>query len=92
MKVREKHPTLPIIMLSRPQDLNREALKARFEVVKATYDNAKARGDENVYLINGSTLFDGLDADYTVDAVHPNDLGFGRMAAAVAEILEKVLK
>ena len=89
-KVREKHPTLPIIMLSRPHDLNREALARRFEVVKATYDNARAAGDENVYLINGSTLFDGLYEDYTVDAVHPNDLGFDRMAKAVGDILEKI--
>lgn len=89
-KVREKHPTLPIIMLSRPQDLNKDALEQRFAVVKATYDNARAAGDENVYLINGSTLFDGLYADYTVDAVHPNDLGFDRMAKAVGDILEKI--
>ena len=89
-KVREKHPTLPIIMLSRPQDLDKEGLKKRFEVVKATYDNAKASGDENVYLINGSTLFEGLEADYTVDAIHPNDLGFQRMANAVGDILEGI--
>ena len=77
-------------MLSRPQDLNREALAKRFEVVKATYDNARAAGDENVYLINGSTLFEGFDFDYTVDAVHPNDLGFSRMAKAVGDILEEI--
>ena len=87
--VREKHPNIPIVMLSRPQDLNREALSRRFEVVKATYDNAVAAGDKNVYLINGSELFDGFAFDYTVDAVHPNDLGFYRMAEAVSDILEK---
>ena len=89
-KIREKHPTLPVIMLSRPQDLNREALAQRFEVVKSTYDNARAAGDENVYLINGSTIFEGLDADYTVDATHPTDIGFLHMARAVGDILEKI--
>ena len=89
--VREKHPDIPIVMLSRPQDPHREVLQPRFEVVKATYDNAVAAGDKNVYLINGSTLFEGFEFDYTVDAVHPNDLGFYRMAEAVSDILEKVL-
>ena len=88
--VRAKHPDIPIIMLSRPQDLDTEDLHARFEVVKQTYDNAVKAGDKNVYLINGASLFDGLDADYTVDAIHPNDLGFHRMAEAVINILEKI--
>ena len=87
--VREKHPDIPIVMLSRPYDLNTDGLKKRYEVVKKTYENAKARGDENVYLICGYKLFEGMNSDFTVDAIHPNDLGFLRMATAVGDTLEK---
>ena len=76
-------------MLSRPYDLNADGLKKRYEVVKKTYENAKARGDENVYLICGYKLFEGMNSDFTVDAIHPNDLGFLRMATAVGDTLEK---
>ena len=88
--VREKHPTLPIIMLSRPQYSDEHDKARRFEVIKETYDNAKAAGDRNVYLINGSELFVGFDADFTVDAVHPTDIGFYCMAKAVGDVLEEI--
>ena len=89
--VRAKHPAIPIIMITRPQDLNKQELKKRFEIVKETYDKAVESGDKNVYIINGSSLYNGLDADYTVDAIHPNDLGFYRIADAITNVLEKVL-
>ena len=88
--VREKYPKLPIIMLSRPQYSSGSDRERRYEIIKTTYDNAKATGDENVYLIKGSTLFDGLDADFTVDAVHPTDLGFSCMAKAIGGVLEEI--
>jgi hypothetical protein len=92
MTVREKHPDIPIVMLSRPHDLNTDGLIKRYEVVKRTYEAARARGDQNVYLICGYELFEGMNDDLTVDAIHPNDIGFLRMANAVAEVLEKAFK
>ncbi len=89
--IREKNPDLPIIMLSRPQYSLANNRDERFAVIKETYDNAVAMGDKNVYLIRGSELFDGLDADFTVDAVHPTDLGFYKMAEALIPILDKLL-
>ncbi len=88
--VRAKHPTLPIIMISRPQYDARADREARFNVIKSTYDNARAAGDKNVYIINGSTLFEGLDADFTVDAIHPTDAGFLCMAKAIGGVLEEI--
>ena len=57
-----------------------------------TYENAIARGDENVFFLDGETLFGNEDADLcTVDACHPNDLGHYRMAMGILPFLEKLL-
>ncbi len=89
--VREAHPDLPIIMISRPQYGRESQRDLRFEIIKRTYDNAVAAGDKNVYLLRGSDFFDGLDADFTVDGVHPTDLGFFYMANGIAKVLGPVL-
>ena len=89
--VREKNPDLPIIMVSRPQVLTIKQRDERFAIIKRTYDNAIAAGDKNVYLIPGWTFFDGVRNDYTVDGVHPTDLGFACMAHGIGEALKGVL-
>ena len=90
--VREKNPTLPIIMISRPQILDHSYRAERFAVIKKTYDDAVLAGDENVYLIDGSSLFDGAGNDYTVDGIHPTDLGFWMMARGIAPVLRAALE
>ena len=90
--VREAHPDLPIIMISRPQFSAESDRDRRFEVIKATYDKAVAVGDKNVYLLRGSDFFEGLDADFTVDGVHPTDLGFYFMAKGICPVLKRILE
>lgn len=95
LKIREKHPDIPVLMLSRPYGKMTADVKARQDVVKATYKNAAARGDENVWLVLGSEFFpEGLAGDFSVDGTHPNDLGFKFMAdamkRALAEMIERV--
>ena len=95
LKFREKHPETPVLMLSRPYGKMTADVKARQDVVRATYENAKARGDENVWLVLGSEYFsEGLASDFSVDGTHPNDLGFKFMAdamkPALAEMIERV--
>ena len=89
--IREKQPTLPIIIVSRPQYLDINKRDERFAVIKRTYDNAKASGDENVYLIPGWTFFEEIGNDYTVDDVHPTDLGFMYMARGIGKLLGEIL-
>lgn len=49
-------------------------------------------GDENVYFVDGSHLFDGEMRDScTVDGCHPNDLGFYRMARGIGEAVKTAL-
>ena len=89
--IRKKHPDLPIIMLSKPNfAYNREASAKRRAIIYDTYCRAKARG-EKVAFIDGETLF-GDDWELCpVDATHPNDFGFYKMAKAVEPILRKML-
>ena len=91
-KIREKHPTVPYIMLSRPDadvSSSYKEICARREAVFETFMKARAEGDKNVFFIDGESIFRGRDADAgTVDGVHPNDYGFILMANAIeAEIL-----
>jgi hypothetical protein len=91
--IREKNPELPIVMLSNPNyKLNPEKNEKRLAVIRKTYENAKARGDENVYLISGESFY-GDDDIYacTVDLIHPNDHGFALMAKEIRKTLEPLL-
>ena len=90
--IREKNPTLPIIMISRPQIADHSFRAERFAVIKKTYDAAVAAGDRNVYLLDGSEFFDGASNDYTVDGIHPTDLGFWMMARGIAPVLREALE
>ena len=91
LKIREAHPDLPVIMMSRPKIcLNDEEL-ARREIIQATCQNALARGDRNVYFIDGRDLMRVAGQDGTVDSCHPTDLGFFSMALELITVLNKIL-
>lgn len=90
--VRDANPDLPIVMMSRPVFYPTEEEKKRLEIVKRTYENAKLRGDKNVYFIDGKTLMALAGNDGTVDNCHPNDLGFASMAAALGKVLDRIFK
>lgn len=90
--VRQKHPDIPYIMVTRPDfRRNIEDSEKRKIIIYSSYKRAIKHGDKNVYFIDGETLFDG---DYymscTVDDVHPNDLGFFRMAEKIGKLLKNI--
>ena len=90
LAVREANPTLPIIMMSRPlHKLNRtDRDNRRMRIINETYENAKARGDKNVYFLNGDDLTRLCGNEGTVDNCHPTDLGFASMADALIKLIE----
>ena len=90
--VREAQPSLPILMLSRPQPYPNEEERERLAVVRATYENALAAGDKNVYFIPGTALLQDVKNEGLVDNVHPNDAGFLSMARVIAPVLREMLK
>lgn len=91
-KIREKNPDTPILMLSRPNFGYWPDDAERRDIVKDTYDKAIASGDKNVYYIDGETFFGDEDRTLcTIDTVHPNDLGFYRMAKTILPVMKKML-
>jgi hypothetical protein len=89
LKIREKNPALPIIMMSKCSGPDAK----RRDIIKNTYQNAIDRGDRNVYFIDGSELFGEPGKDYcTVDGCHPNDLGFYQMYLRVLPVLRQALE
>ncbi|MBR6708108.1 MAG: SGNH/GDSL hydrolase family protein [Clostridia bacterium] len=92
--IRAAHPDIPYIMLSRPDfDRNYADSVARRAVVQATYDRARAAGDERVYFIDGQSIFRGPWEDScTVDGTHPNDIGFMLMADHIGRAIERFLR
>ena len=56
------------------------------------YENAVAAGDTLVRFLDGETFYGDVDRELcSIDGVHPNDLGFYRMAAAIRPVLEELL-
>lgn len=91
--VREKNPSLPILMISSIRQNKVGPWAKRREIIRKTYLNAKASGDENVYFLDGSTLIPpDINNDAKVDGSHPTDLGFWFMAQGIAQALEAILK
>jgi hypothetical protein len=91
-RIRKANPFLPVLMMTRPKIAYNEEEKARREVVIQTYNNALAAGDKNVYFLDGETFYGEADRDAcTVDTIHPNDLGFYRMAQVIEPVLRKIL-
>ena len=90
LKIREKHPELPVIFVTAPNDdMKNIQRRNNRAVIMKTYLNAVSRGDENVYFVDGKKYFSTFNADgCSVDGTHPNDLGFYRMAQAVIEKME----
>ena len=92
-RIREKHLDIPIIMMSRPEANGSAESFLRRDIVKATYEYAKAQGDTRVYFIDGHTLFGKADKDIcTVEGCHPTDLGFYRMAKRIHRVLKKAFE
>ena len=90
--VREKNPTLPIFLLSRPQPNPNEDDLIRRDIVKRTWETAVGAGDRNVTFFDGTELLRMFGGDSgTVDNCHPNDLGFFCMAKALEPALKAAL-
>ncbi len=87
--IRKAHPDLPIVILSAPHYYTG---KRRAEIIRTTYQNARDRGDTNVYFLDGPTLMALAKDGGSVDGCHPTDLGHFSMAQAVGDVLETVFK
>lgn len=82
-QIRLHHPNIPILMMTMPSPTFNE-ISERREIIRATYEGARAGGDANVYFIDGAELWGEEDREEcSMDRCHPNTLGFMRMARRV---------
>lgn len=92
LKIREKNPDLPVVMMTKPDFDYDPVAPQRRAIIYKTYQNALARGDKNVYFIDGETFFGDTDRHAcTSDRCHPNDLGFYRMALTLEPVIKGIL-
>ena len=94
-KIREKHPDIPYIMMSRiDADCgdDYEGTVDRRRIILETLNYALDHGDRNAYFIDGESMFRGDYEDCTtVDSVHPNDYGFLRVAENVEGLFHRLI-
>ena len=96
--LREVHRNVPILVVSKipyVKELFNKALYNRWldlkEYQRNTVEELKANGDKNIYFLDGATLLGDNFDECTVDGVHPNDLGFMRMADSFELVLRKIV-
>lgn len=90
--IREKRPDVPIIIVS-AADRHLGTHKERREIIRSTYENAIKQGDRNTYFLDGQDIYREVGVDLcTVDAIHPNDLGFWCMANKIGDAVKAVIR
>jgi lysophospholipase L1-like esterase len=96
--IRAAHPETPIVCITpifATRNLYSKDQLRRFndlsEVIRYAAMMRVLDSDRNMHLVEGLGLVSAEDADGFVDGVHPNDLGFQRMAERLAPILVDVM-
>lgn len=89
--IREKNPSLPIIIMSAPKPYTNEEDLRREKIIYSTYESAIQNGDRNVYFLSGSKMLEPVRDSALTDNVHPGDVGFYAIADSLITILKEVL-
>ena len=98
--IRGRYPNAPIVVVSRikylfdelnPGTLGKMRRELR-EFQKNVVSALREKGDDAVYFVDGSGFFPDDYHEFTVDSVHPNDIGFYRIAEGLEKEIRKILK
>lgn len=88
---RRVRKSVPIIFMSVPCFDNYPDTEERRTILRQSFIKARQQGDENVYFIDGETLFGAEDREIcTVEGIHPNDLGFYRIAKVIHKLYQEI--
>ncbi|MBQ4050719.1 MAG: hypothetical protein IJD13_03755 [Oscillospiraceae bacterium] len=89
-KLREAHPDLPIVLLSKPNQHNgKEEAIRRMRVIEESYRALQKESAAPVHFIDGQQIFESHDREMmTMDNTHPTDLGFYCMAEALSDVFK----
>lgn len=92
-RIREAHPDLPILILSRPKYSYWDWEKAFIDIVAETYEKALSEGDKKIAYLSGRDLMPSPFSEAAlVDHWHPNSAGFLLMAQAIEPVLKRLLE
>ena len=97
--LRAKFPKTPIVIMSKIRyaynvegsDSYRQLISNRNFQKELVYSR-KNKGDTNIYFLDGSTVLGDDYDECTVDGVHPTDLGSYRIANALLQKIQGILK
>lgn len=96
-KLRKAHPKTPIVLVENVLAQGSLALPSRKssavrknETLRSIFSK-RSPDDPNLFYVSAAFLF-GDDDEATVDGVHPTDLGFQRMAEAIAPAVRQALE
>lgn len=89
-ELRILNPDVPVIFISTADGVFGKDTEKRKAIIKKTYENAKASGDQNVYFLDGQQFYKetGLE-NSTVDGCHPNDLGFWAFYKSISQFIKE---
>ena len=97
--IRKENKDIPILVVSKlpfsSYVFKQQEINLRNKFVKFQNDmveKKKASGDNNIFFIDGNTLYGNQDIhEFTVDGIHPTDLGFYMIAKNLYPIIRKHL-
>lgn len=96
-KLRSSRPKTPIILVENLKYTNSRYVAARElkekssnEFLRQIHRRLHDAGDQQIFLVSADELI-GEDGEATVDALHPTDVGFLRMADALAPVIHHAL-
>jgi hypothetical protein len=97
LRIRSAHPETPIVLVEdRPHTnawIKPDLMKfheANWHELNTVYRKLRQGGDRNLHYVKGRSLF-GDDNEGSLDASHPSDLGYMRMAECLFPVLKKLL-
>jgi len=94
--IKAKHPRTPVILVEEASFQyafihQTDAAVAKNKVLAKLYKDLARDWNGRLFYVKGNTLM-GKDGEPTVDGVHPNDIGFQRMADALAPVIKRVIE
>ena len=97
--IREKHPEVPILLVSRLPMKNEFLTPTAYipdrQKLTEIHLNELARrrkaGDRNIHFLDGSTLYGPDPSECTVDGTHATDLGMYFIAKNMGPVIERIL-
>ncbi len=97
-KLKSTHPETPAILIEQPllqsafiSSEDQFAMYKKNVALRKIFDEYEPTWEGRLHYIQWQSLL-GDDSEPTVDGIHPTDLGFFRMADAIAPVIERVLK